>query len=138
MSLSKILYFSSNLIRADFGNKNFKYFTMSEKEEKLAKLIEKATSQITEAGEATVDAALVADIAGRFTMMLDNKDAMLVSGTDPSELETVRKNFVEKKLGVTDKEQGAAVVSKVADRMSGIKMKSRVAFYYLVQKELGK
>ena len=111
---------------------------MSEKAEKLAKLIEKATSQITEAGEASVDAVLVADIAGRFTMMLDNKDAMLVSGSDPSELETVRKNFVEKKLGVTDKEHGTAVVNKVAERMSSIKMKNRVAFYYLVQKELGK
>ena len=70
-------------------------------------------------------------------MMLDNKDAMLVSGTDPSELETVRKNFVEKKLGVTDKEKGAAIVSKIAEKMSGIKMKNRVAFYYLIQKELG-
>lgn len=105
--------------------------------EKLEKLIEKATSQIKEAGESSVDSSLVAEIAGRFKMMLDNKDAMLVSGSDPSELETVRKNFVEKKLGVTDKEAGAAVVKKIADRMSGIKMKSRVAFYYLIQKELG-
>lgn len=111
---------------------------MSEKAEKLAKLIEKATSQIKDAGESNIDSSLVEEIAGRFHMMLDNKDAMLVSGTDPSELETVRKNFVEKKLGVMDKDQGAAVVSKIADRMSGTKMKSRVAFYYLIQKELGK
>lgn len=115
-----------------------KQIKMSSKEEKLAALIAKAEGQIKEAGEATVDSALVAEIAGRFSMMLDNKDAMLVSGSDPSELETVRKNFVEKKLGVSDKEAGQAVVSKIADRMSGIKMKSRVAFYYLVQKELGK
>lgn len=104
--------------------------------EKLDKLIEKAESQIREAG-AEVDSGLVAEIAGRFKMMLDNRDAMLVSGSDPSELETVRKNFVEKKLGITDKEQGAAIVSKVADMMSGIKMKNRVAFYYLIQKEVG-
>ena len=104
--------------------------------EKLAKLIEKAESQIKEVGS-DVDSALVAEIAGRFKMMLDNKDAMLVSGTDPSEIETVRKNFVEKKLGVTDKEKGAAIVSKIAEKMSGIKMKNRVAFYYLIQKELG-
>lgn len=111
---------------------------MSEREEKLANLISKAEAQLIEVGETTVDSALVADIAGRFKMMLDNKDAMLVSGSDPSELETVRKNFVEKKLGVTDKDAGQAVVSKIADRMSSIKMKTRVAFYYLVQKELGK
>ena len=104
--------------------------------EKLEKLIEKAESQIKEVG-ADVDSAMVAEIAGRFKMMLDNKDAMLVSGSDPSELETVRKNFVEKKLGITDKEEGTALVSKVAEKMSGIKMKNRVAFYYLIQKELG-
>ncbi len=104
--------------------------------EKLEKLIAKAESQIKEVG-ADVDTTLVAEIAGRFKMMLDNKDAMLVSGTDPSELETVRKNFVEKRLGITDKEQGAALVSKVAEKMSGIKMKNRVAFYYLIQKEVG-
>lgn len=111
---------------------------MSEQAEKLAKLIEKSEAQIKECGHADVDSGLVAEIAGRFKMMLDNKDAMSVAGTDPSELETVRKNFVEKKLGVTDKDQGAAVVKKVAEQMSSIKMKSRVAFYYLVQKELGK
>ena len=104
--------------------------------EKLQKLIEKAESQIKEVG-ADVDSSLVAEIAGRFKMMLDNKDAMLVSGTDPSELETVRKNFVEKKLGITDKAKGAALVSSVAEKMSGIKMKNRVAFYYLIQKEVG-
>jgi fructose-1-phosphate kinase PfkB-like protein len=98
--------------------------------EKLAKLIEKAESQIREVGS-EVDSELVSEIAGRFSMMLDNKDAMLVSGSDPSELETVRRNFVEKKLGITDKEKGAAIVSKIADKMSGIKMKNRVAFYYL-------
>ncbi len=110
---------------------------MSEREEKLARLIEKAESQLSEVGVSPIDSGLVAEIAGRFKMMLDNKDAMLVSGSDPSELETVRKNFVEKKLGVTDKDKGMAVVEKVASQMSGIKMKSRVAFYYLVQKELG-
>lgn len=109
---------------------------MSDREEKLAQLIEKATSQLTEVGVTDIDSALVADIAGRFKMMLDNKDAMLVSGSDPSELETVRKNFVEKKLGVADQDKGNAVVQKVATQMAGIKMKSRVAFYYLVQKEL--
>ena len=115
-----------------------KQYIMSEQAEKLAKLIEKAERQIKEAGEATVDSALVAEIAGRFKMMLDNKDAMLVSGSDPSELETVRKNFVEKKLGISDKAAGSAAVSKIADKMSSIKMKTRVAFYYLLQKELGK
>jgi len=68
--------------------------------------------------------------------MINNKDAVLVSGKDASELETVRRNFVEKKLGITDREKAMSAIGKVAEKMSGIKMKSRPAFYYLVQQEL--
>ncbi len=107
-------------------------------EDKLAAVISKAEEQISACGVSNIDNALVSDIAGRFKMMLGNKDAMLVSGGDPAELETVRKNFVEKKLGVEDKDKGMAAVQAVADKMSDIKMKNRVAFYYMVQKELGK
>ena len=64
--------------------------------------------------------------------MLTIKDALLVSGADESELETVRKNFVVKKLNINDKEKGAAAVSAVAGKMKGIRMKNRAAFYYMV------
>lgn len=111
---------------------------MSETAEKLENLINKAESQLSECGVSNIDSGLVGDIAGRFKTMLGNKDAMLVSGTDPVELETVRKNFVVKKLGVDDKDKGMAAVNKVVDQMSSVKMKNRVAFYYMVQKELGK
>ena len=68
-------------------------------------------------------------------MVIDNKDALLVSGTDDSELETVHRKFVEKKLGVEDKDKGMAAVKTVKVKMSGIRMKNRVTFYYLVQQE---
>ena len=71
-------------------------------------------------------------------LIVNNRDAMAVSGTDPAELETVRKNFVEKKLGIDNKSKGMAAIKEVADKMSGIKLKNRVAFYYMVQKTLGK
>ncbi|MBJ2173027.1 DUF2853 family protein [Aureibaculum sp. A20] len=111
---------------------------MSELAEKLAKLKEKAESQLKESGVSKIDTALVDDLVSRMRLIVSNKDAILVSGTDPKELETVRKNFVVKKLGVDDKEKGEAAVKKVAEKMSGIKQKNRVAFYYMVQKELGK
>ena len=104
---------------------------MSELAEKLAKLIEKAESQLKESGVSN-------DLVSRMRLIVSNKDAILVSGTDPKELETVRKNFVVKKLGVDDKGKGEAAIQKVAEKMSGIKQKNRVAFYYMVQKELGK
>ena len=75
-------------------------------------------------------------MACRHRLVIDNKDALLVSGTDDSELETVRRKFVVKKLGVEDKDKGMAAVKTVKVKMSGIRMKNRVTFYYLVQQEL--
>ena len=75
-------------------------------------------------------------MACRHRLVIDNKDALLVSGTDDSELETVHRKFVEKKLGVEDKDKGMAAVKTVKVKMSGIRMKNRVTFYYLVQQEL--
>ena len=110
---------------------------MSELVEKLAKIKEQAISQLTACGVETIDQERLDTLVGRLKLIVDNKDALLVSGTDPSELETVRKNFVVKKLDITDKEKGAAAVKAVAEKMSSIKMKNRAAFYYLVQEELG-
>lgn len=109
---------------------------MSELAEKLARLKETADGQLKECGVANVDQELLQSLVNRLRTMINNKDAALVSGTDASELETVRRNFVEKKLGVTDKVKAMAAIHKVAEKMSGIRMKSRPAFYYLVQQEL--
>lgn len=110
---------------------------MSEIDDKLAKLKEQATAQLNQCGVSNINNELLDTLVGRLRLIVDNKDALLVSGTDPSELETVRKNFVVKKLNIDDKDRGATAVSAVADKMSGIKMKNRAAFYYMVQQELG-
>ncbi|PHQ61179.1 MAG: hypothetical protein COC08_05745 [Maribacter sp.] len=110
---------------------------MSELAEKLAKLKKTAENQLNECGVSTIDNDKLDGYVNSLKSMVDNQDAILVSGTDPSELETVRRNFVEKKLGVSDKDKAMAAISAVVDKMSGIRMKSRPAFYYLVQQELG-
>lgn len=109
---------------------------MSDVNEKIAKLKDQAVKQLEEVGASNLDHDLLDTLAGRLKLVIDNKDALLVSGADESELETVRRNFVEKKLGVDDKDKGMAAVKTVAEKMSGIRMKNRVAFYYLVQQEL--
>ncbi len=109
---------------------------MSELADKLAKLKSQAESQLSECGVSNIDDALLSKLVDNLKLIVDNKDAILVSGQDESELETVRKNFVVKKLGVDDASKGAAAVSAVASKMSGIRMKNRAAFYYMVQKEL--
>lgn len=109
---------------------------MSDLAEKLAKLKDTAESQLKECGVTDIDQELLQTLVNRLRTMINNKDATLVSGKDASELETVRRNFVQKKLGITDKEKAMAAIHKVAEKMSGIRMKSRPAFYYLVQQEL--
>lgn len=109
---------------------------MSETQEKLAKLKETAVSQLNECGVSNIDHDKLDEYVNRLRTMVNNRDALLVSGGDPAELETVRKNFVAKKLGVEDKDKGSAAVNAVAEKMSGIKFKSRPAFYYLVAHEL--
>lgn len=109
---------------------------MSDVTEKLAKLKEQAANQLTQCGVSNIDNDLLDTLVGKLRLIVDNKDALLVSGSDPSELETVRKNFVVKKLGITDSEKATAAINAVASEMSSIKMKNRAAFYYMVQKKL--
>ena len=110
---------------------------MSELADKLAALKSTAVSQLNECGVSNIDHDKLDGYVNSLKSMVDNKDATLVSGTDESELETVRRNFVEKKLGVNDKDKAMGAIKAVAGKMSAIRMKSRPAFYYLVQKELG-
>lgn len=109
---------------------------MSERDDKLAALKATAVKQLTECGISSINHDRLDGYVNSLKSMVDNKDATLVSGSDQSELDTVCRNFVAKKLGVTDKDKAMSAVNKVADKMSGIRMKARPAFYYLVAEEL--
>ena len=69
-----------------------------------------------------------------------NRDASTVAGSDPKEVETVRKNFVMKKLGVTDSDAADAAIAKVmaAHTDKGVRTKYRAVVYYMLTKELGR
>lgn len=111
---------------------------MSDLAEKLSALKSTAVSQLNECGVSSIDHVKLDGYVNSLKSMVNNKDATLVSGTDESELETVRRNFVVKKLGVEDKDQAMEAINSVARKMAGIRMKSRPAFYYLVAHELKK
>ncbi len=100
---------------------------------------EQAVAQLKEVGVSTIDSAKLDNIVDRLKTIVGHRDAIFVSATDPNELETVRKNFVEKHCGVADKPKGAAAVIAVAEQMggAGIRMKNRADFYYLVEHKLG-
>jgi hypothetical protein len=66
------------------------------------------------------------------------RDAASVSTSDPGELETVKQNFLIKKLGLEDGEYLDNAIAVVADKMGKTnRVKYRAIFYYLLVKELG-
>lgn len=69
---------------------------------------------------------------------LKNKDAKFVSCSDETELETIVKGFMKKKLGVDDKDAAMEKVKAVCETMKPTRMKNRVTFYYLLAKNEGK
>ncbi|MEE9494661.1 MAG: DUF2853 family protein [Gammaproteobacteria bacterium] len=109
---------------------------MSDLETKLAAFKANAIEQLEQVGETNIDDALLSELVDNLKLVIDNKDALGVAATDPSEMETVRTNYVVKKLGIEDREKGAAAVAEVAQKMSNIRMKNRAAFYYLTKKSL--
>ena len=88
--------------------------------------------------DAGADADVVQKIVKHLGIALRSKDASLVSCSDKSELNRVTEKWCMKKLGETDAAAGDAVVKNVCDTMKGDRQKSRVTFYYLVAKEMGK
>lgn len=110
---------------------------MSDVEAKLAKFKDEAIAQLKESGVSDIDDGVLSGLVNNMKLVIENRDALYVAGTDPSELETVRRNFIEKKCDVSDKDKGMAVAEKVAGQMSAIRNKNRAAFYYLCKQELG-
>lgn len=87
--------------------------------------------------DSKADEATVSKIVKHLGIALRNRDSALVSATDQAELDRVEEKWAGKKLGVTGPAAKAAIAA-VAKTMNGDSSKSRVTFYYLVAKELGK
>ena len=68
-----------------------------------------------------------------------NADAATVSGSDPSELATVKNNFLIKKLGLKDNTDLDKGIDKVMDTYGrSNRNKYRAVVYYLLTKHFGK
>lgn len=70
---------------------------------------------------------------------LQNVDSSLVSMSDKDEVARVRKNFLQKKLGLThsDEELDKAIAA-VGEQMKDTRRRNRVTVYYLLAKHFGK
>lgn len=87
--------------------------------------------------DSAADEVIVAKIVRHLGIALRNRDSSLVSASDQTELDRVKEKWCGKKLGVTGEEADKAVAA-VAKIMAAERAKSRVTFYYLVARELGK
>lgn len=86
-----------------------------------------------------VDEAFVAIIVKNLGPSIYKADAELVSCSDPKELDTVRKNFLVKKLGI-DASKGVldAAIQDVCSELKGVRKKYRATFYYTLAKKFKK
>lgn len=92
----------------------------------------------TQKFDADADNAVVTKIEKYLGASLKNKDAKYVSCTDETELETIVKGFMKKKMGIDDKDAAMEKVKAVCAEMKPMRMKNRVTFYYLLAKNEGK
>ncbi|MEP4051960.1 MAG: DUF2853 family protein [Litorimonas sp.] len=94
--------------------------------------------RVTREYDADVDPAVVTKIEKHLGASLTNKDSKYVACSDETELETIVKGFMAKKMGIEDKDAAMAKVKAVCETMKPTRMKNRVTFYYLLAKAEGK
>ncbi|MEE9381559.1 MAG: DUF2853 family protein [Hyphomonadaceae bacterium] len=102
-------------------------------------LIEKYTEHLTEKVKVKVDKALLLAVTKACGPSIYNKDSATVAASSKSELETVKKSFLIKKLGLKDGpklDEGLAAVMKQYG--SGVRNKYRAVVYYLLVKHFRK
>ena len=93
--------------------------------QELKESLAKYTSKIN-------DAALQG-MAKTYALVMSNKDSRFVSCGDASEKDTVRENFLKKKLSLKNSDGDLnAAIDDVCSKMKDDRFKNRVVFYYLL------
>ncbi len=108
---------------------------MSKREE----LIEKYAVDLKEKCSETADMKLLTAVTIGCGPAIYNADASKVSGSDAKELETLKKNFLIKKLGLADGpklDEGIAKVMELYGKSN--RNKHRAVVYYLLAKHFNK
>ena len=87
-----------------------------------------------------LDADLITKVAKGLGPVLYNADASTVACSQSNELDTVRENFLKKKLGLTESDDALdQAIKEVCEKMgSSNRSKKRALFYALLVKKFGK
>lgn len=84
------------------------------------------------------DADLLTKVTKALGPSIYKADAETVSGSDQKELETVKNNFLMKKLGLSNSSKLDSAINSVLEKMGkSNRNKYRAIIYYLLVKELG-
>lgn len=108
----------------------------------MSKKVEKIALYSASAKELKLDLSddLIIKVTTGLGPSIYKKDAETVSCSDSSELDTVKKNFLQKKLGlsVSDEDMDTAIKKACEAMGSSNRHKYRALFYALLAKEFGK
>lgn len=86
----------------------------------------------------SVDQTVVDSMAKTYRLVLSKPDSAVVSFGDQTELETIKKNFLVNKLGLSDADGLDDAIAAVGAKMQGVTRKNRLTVYYLLAEQLGK
>lgn len=101
-------------------------------------LIQKYATQLKGAG-VNVDHDLLTKVTIGLGPSIYNADAATVSGSDPKELERVKKNYLIKKLGMSDGPELDSAIDRAVNKLGkSTRNKYRASIYYLLCKDLSK
>ena len=102
-------------------------------------LIAKYADDLTNKCKMNPDMALLTKVTIGCGPAIYNADSSTVAGSDESELETVKKNFLMKKLGLADSPKLMEAINAVIDTYGrGERNKHRAVVYYMLTKHFGK
>ncbi|MEL6916408.1 MAG: DUF2853 family protein [Bacteroidota bacterium] len=106
---------------------------------KRDELIVKYAAHIKEKFGESADMDFLEKVAKGLGPAIYNKDASTVSGTDDKELETVKNNFLIKKLGMSDSPALMDGINTVIEKYgSSERSKYRAVVYYMLAKHFNK
>jgi hypothetical protein len=106
---------------------------------KRAELIEKYAADLRNKCGMDPDMDLLTKVTIGCGPTIYNADSSTVAGSDKSELETVKANFLMKKLGLPDSPDLMAAIDAVIDTYGrSERSKYRAVVYYMLVKHFGK
>ena len=102
-------------------------------------LIAKYADDLKNKCKMTPDMALLTKVTIGCGPSIYNADSSTVAGSDPSELETVKNNFLIKKLGLADSPKLMEAIHSVIEVYGkSERQKHRAVVYYMLTKHFGK